>query len=78
MNAGYAADGYARATGGSSVVVVTFMVAGLSVINAAAGAYSDDLPLLVVSGGPNTLDTPANHRVHHTIGEADLYQCRVL
>ena len=26
------------------------MVGGLSVINAAAGAYSDDLPLLVISG----------------------------
>jgi TPP-dependent 2-oxoacid decarboxylase len=75
LNAGYAADGYARATAGLSVVVVTYMVGGLSVINAAAGAYSDDLPLLVVSGGPNTLDAPANHRVHHTIGEAELYQC---
>src|SRR5580698_4722158 len=39
LNAGYAADGYARATGGLSVVVVTYMVGGLSVINAAAGAY---------------------------------------
>jgi TPP-dependent 2-oxoacid decarboxylase len=75
LNAGYAADGYARATGGLSVVVVTYMVGGLSVINAAAGAYSDDLPMLVVSGGPNTLDALANHRVHHTIGEAELYQC---
>ena len=75
LNAGYAADGYARATGGLAVVAVTYMVGGLSVINAAAGAYSDDLPVLVVSGGPNTLDTAANHRVHHTIGEADLYQC---
>ena len=75
LNAGYAADGYARATGGLSVVVVTYMVGGLSVINAVAGAYSDDLPVLVVSGGPNTLDAAANHRVHHTIGEAELYQC---
>ncbi len=74
LNAGYAADGYARATGGLAVVVVTYMVGGLSVINAAAGAYSDDLPLLVVSGGPNSLDAQENHRVHHTIGEANLYQ----
>jgi len=74
LNAGYAADGYARATGGLSVVVVTYMVGGLSVINAAAGAFAEDLPLLVVSGGPNSLDAPAQHRVHHTIGETDLYQ----
>lgn len=74
LNAGYAADGYARVTGGLSVVVVTYMVGGLSVINAAAGAYSDDLPLLVVSGGPNTNDAPANHLLHHTIGKPDFYQ----
>jgi TPP-dependent 2-oxoacid decarboxylase len=74
LNAGYAADGYARATGGLSVVVVTYMVGGLSMINAAAGAYSDDLPLLVVSGGPNTLDAPSNHLIHHTMGEPDFYQ----
>ncbi|MFY8215432.1 MAG: thiamine pyrophosphate-binding protein [Chthoniobacterales bacterium] len=74
LNAGYAADGYARSTGGLSVVVVTYMVGGLSVINAAAGAYSDDLPVLVVSGGPNTNDAPAGHRIHHTLGETDFYQ----
>jgi TPP-dependent 2-oxoacid decarboxylase len=74
LNAGYAADGYARSTGGLSVVVVTYMVGGLSVINAAAGAYSDDLPVLVVSGGPNTNDAPAGHRIHHTLGELDFYQ----
>jgi len=74
LNAGYAADGYARAAGTLSVVVVTYMVGGLSVINAAAGAYSDDLPMLVVSGGPNTNDAPANHLLHHTIGEHDFGQ----
>jgi len=74
LNAGYAADGYARSTGGLSVVVVTYMVGGLSVINAAAGAYSDDLPMLVVSGGPNTNDAPEGHRIHHTLGELDFYQ----
>ncbi|MDD5303873.1 MAG: thiamine pyrophosphate-binding protein [Elusimicrobia bacterium] len=73
LNAGYAADGYARVKG-LSMVVVTYMVGGLSVINAAAGAYSDDLPLLVLSGGPNTNDAAAGHRVHHTLGEKDLYQ----
>jgi len=74
LNAGYAADGYARATGGLSAVVVTYTVGGLSVINAAAGAYSDDLPLLVISGGPNSNDAPENHLLHHTIGERDFYQ----
>ncbi len=74
LNAGYAADGYARATGGLAAVVVTYMVGGLSVINATAGSYSDDLPVLVISGGPNTNDGPANHLLHHTTGEQDFFQ----
>lgn len=74
LNAGYAADGYCRATKGLGVVMVTYMVGGLSVINAAAGAYSDDLPLLVISGGPNSHDGQDRHLIHHTIGEIELYQ----
>lgn len=74
LNAGYAADGYARATGGIGAVMVTYMVGGLSVINAVAGAYSDDLPVICISGGPNTVDSFERHLVHHTIGEKELYQ----
>lgn len=40
LDAGYAADGYARAQG-VAAMVVTFTVGGLSAINAVAGAYSD-------------------------------------
>lgn len=75
LNAGYAADGYCRATGNMAVAVVTYCVGGLSIINAAAGSYSDDLPVLIVSGGPNTNDQHQRHLVHHTIGEAELGQC---
>ncbi len=73
LNAGYAADGYARARG-ASALVVTFTVGGLSAINAVAGAYAEDLPLILISGGPNTNDAPQNHRLHHTLGEADFNQ----
>jgi pyruvate decarboxylase len=73
LNAGYAADGYAR-TSGFSAAVVTYTVGGLSLINAVAGAYGDDLSLLAVSGGPNSNDAHDHHRIHHTIGELDLYQ----
>ena len=73
LNAGYAADGYAR-TAGFSTAVVTYTVGGLSLINAVAGAYGDDLSLLAVSGGPNSNDANDHHRIHHTIGELDLYQ----
>ena len=73
LNAGYAADGYARVRG-FSAVVVTYMVGATSLLNATAGAYSDDLAMLVVSGGPNSNDAPAHHLLHHTIGEKELYQ----
>ncbi len=39
LNAGYAADGYARANG-VAAQVVTFSVGGLSALNAIAGAYA--------------------------------------
>ena len=41
LNAGYAADGYARSRG-VSACVVTFSVGGFSVLNAIAGAYSEN------------------------------------
>lgn len=65
LNAGYAADGYARASGQLGVAIVTYCVGGLSIVNAAAGAYSDDLPVLIVSGGPNTNDSHQRHNIHH-------------
>lgn len=50
LNAGYAADGYARVKG-VSALFVTYSVGGLSVVNAVAGAYAENLPILVISGG---------------------------
>lgn len=43
LNAGYAADGSARARA-VGAYVVTFIVGRLSIINAIAGAYSENLP----------------------------------
>ncbi len=71
LNAGYAADGYARATGGAAAIVVTYSVGGLSLINAIAGAYAEDLPLIVISGGPNTNSEADYELLHHTLGEVD-------
>jgi len=68
LNAGYAADGYGRANG-IAALVVTFSVGGLSALNAVAGAYSEDLPIVVISGGPNTNSEPENQLLHHTLGE---------
>ncbi|XP_057806269.1 pyruvate decarboxylase 1-like isoform X2 [Salvia miltiorrhiza] len=73
LNAGYAADGYARARG-VGACVVTFTVGGLSVINAIAGAYSENLPVICIVGGPNTNDYGTNRILHHTIGLPDFSQ----
>ncbi|KAH7276989.1 hypothetical protein KP509_39G029400 [Ceratopteris richardii] len=73
LNAGYAADGYARARG-VGACVVTFTVGGLSVINAIAGAYSENLPVICIVGGPNSNDYGTNRILHHTIGLPDFSQ----
>ncbi|KAK9714588.1 hypothetical protein RND81_06G105900 [Saponaria officinalis] len=73
LNAGYAADGYARARG-VGACVVTFTVGGLSVINAIAGAYSENLPVICIVGGPNSNDFGTSLVLHHTIGLPDFTQ----
>lgn len=73
LNAGYAADGYARSRG-VGACVVTFTVGGLSVINAIAGANSENLPLICIVGGPNSNDYGTNRILHHTIGLPDFSQ----
>ena len=75
LNAGYAADGYCRAKG-VSAMVVTFSVGGLSAVNAIAGAYAEDLPVIIISGGPNTNAAPAHQLLHHTTGEHDFLYVR--
>ncbi|KAJ7294355.1 hypothetical protein O6H91_20G032800 [Diphasiastrum complanatum] len=73
LNAGYAADGYARSRG-VGACVVTFTVGGLSVINAIAGAYSENLPVICIVGGPNSNDYGSSRILHHTIGLPDFTQ----
>lgn len=65
LNAGYAADGYARSHG-KSALILTYSVGGLSAVNAIAGAYAEDLPVIVVSGGPNANSEADYQILHHT------------
>lgn len=55
LEAGYAADGYARMQG-IGVVCVTYGVGTLSLINAVAGAYVERSPVVVLNGGPTGED----------------------
>lgn len=70
LNAGYAADGYARAEG-AAALVLTFAVGGLSAVNAIAGAYAEDLPIIVISGGPNVRSLTENRVLHHTLAHPE-------
>ena len=70
LNAGYAADGYARMNGIAGAVV-TYGVGGLSIVNAVAGAYAEQVPMIVVSGAPSTRRRDSGALVHHLV---DNYQ----
>lgn len=55
MCATYAADGYARATGGSGVGCVTFTygVGALNAVQAVAGAAVESVPVVAINGSPS-------------------------
>ncbi|KAM0889765.1 hypothetical protein ACQ4PT_027504 [Festuca glaucescens] len=65
--------GYARACG-VGACAVTFTIGGLSVLNAIAGAYSENLPVICIASGPNSNDYGTNRILHHTIGVPDFSQ----
>ena len=67
LNAGYAADAYARING-IGAVCVTYSVGGLSLINAIAGAYAEKSPVIVVSGAPGVEERADNLLLHHRVG----------
>ncbi|KAF9888587.1 Pyruvate decarboxylase 3 [Aspergillus nanangensis] len=72
LNAGYAADGYARTAAAQvAVVVIPYIVGGLSIINAIAGAHSEDLKVIVISGCPTTTTLAEDQFLHHTPSPAN-------
>ena len=75
LNAGYAADGYCRANG-AAAVVLTYCVGGLSAINAVTGSYAEDLPVIVISGGPNSNSSTSHQLLHHTTAEHNYHYVR--
>ncbi|MCJ1226353.1 Pyruvate decarboxylase 1 [Toensbergia leucococca] len=70
LNAGYAADGYARVKG-ISAIVTTFGVGELSAINAIAGAYSEYVPIVHIVGTPSTISQRDGMLLHHTLGNGN-------
>jgi len=72
---GFAADGYARSTRRLGVVCVTYGAGGHNVVNPVAGAYAEQVPLLVVSGGPGDAEAKIAG-VHHQAKDI-AGQCRI-
>jgi indolepyruvate decarboxylase len=70
LNAGYAADGYARLNG-VGAAVVTYGVGGFSILNAVAGAYAEGVPLVLISGAPPCKRRAAEAMVHHLVVDYD-------
>jgi pyruvate decarboxylase len=70
LNAGYAADGYARAKG-IGALVTTFGVGELSAINAIAGAYAEHSPVVHIVGTPNREIQNSRILVHHNLGDGN-------
>jgi indolepyruvate decarboxylase len=66
LNAGYAADGYARMNG-VGAALVTYGVGGLSILNAVAGAYAEQVPMIVISGAPPARRRESGALVHHLV-----------
>jgi TPP-dependent 2-oxoacid decarboxylase len=66
LSAGYAADAYARIRG-IGAVCVTYSVGGLKVVNAAAQAYAEKSPLVVIAGAPGVKERIGNPLLHHKV-----------
>lgn len=67
---GFAADAYARVHG-LGVAIVTYCVGGLNLLNAAACAYAEKSPVLIISGGPSPTERKHDPLLHHKVRTFD-------
>ena len=70
LNAGYAADGYARIKG-VGAIITTFGVGELSAINAIAGAYAERAAVVHIVGTPPRATQDSRLLVHHTFNDGN-------
>jgi TPP-dependent 2-oxoacid decarboxylase len=71
LNAGYAADGYARIRG-LAAVITTYRVGELSCIDAIGGSYAENLPVIHIAGMPGRQEITSGALLHHTFCDGDL------
>lgn len=72
LNAGYAADGYARVKG-YGALVTTYGVGELSAMNAIAGSFAENIPVIHIVGVPATKFIKSNKLIHHNFQHPDYY-----
>ena len=72
LNAGYAADGYARIKG-YGALVTTFGVGELSAMNAIAGSFAENIPVIKIVGAPANNFIKDNTMLHHSFQHPDYY-----
>ena len=68
LNGGYAADGYARINGIGSVTV-TYGPGALSAVNSIAASFAEHIPVIIISGSPDTKYHQTQTPWHHTLGD---------
>ncbi len=72
LNAGYAADGYARERG-FGALVTTYGVGELSAMNAIAGSYAENVPVIHIVGVPSSKCIADKTRIHHNFQNVQPY-----
>lgn len=70
LNAGYAADGYARIKG-ISALITAFGVGELSALNSIGGAYAEKAPVVHIAGTPPTTAQKKGLNLHHSFGDGN-------
>ena len=68
---GFAADGYARATGRIGAICVTYGAGGHNMVNPVAASFSERVPILVISGGPGEEESKLGVLIHHQAREIE-------
>ncbi|ANI99654.1 hypothetical protein A8O14_05900 [Polynucleobacter wuianus] len=66
----FAAEAYARIRG-LGVCAVTYSVGGFKVVNATAGAWAENVPLLILSGSPGLAERQGDPLLHHKVKNFD-------
>jgi indolepyruvate decarboxylase len=62
---GFAADAAARYHSRLGVAVVTYGAGALNLVNAAASAYAEKVPLVIISGAPGVAERASGYLLHH-------------